>query len=321
VIRVAVTPRSMRDTSGPHHELLESADIEVRWTNKDRQLSEEEMIRLVRNCPGLIVGVDPVTEAVFSAGPLRAVVKYGSGMDNIDTHAAERMGVRVASTPAANARSVAELTIALLFALARHIVEHDRDVRAGSWSRRTGIEVVGKKLGVVGLGAVGKEVASLARAIGLDVVAHDPFVETADVQLVPFDDLLASCDAISLHVPLNDSTSGMIGLHELVSMKKGAFLINTARGGIVDEGALADALASGQLGGAALDAFGHEPPGPTRLLEYDNFLASPHAGAATVEAVQRTGTAAITELLRLLEPSQQQATRDGAPARRNSKEG
>jgi phosphoglycerate dehydrogenase-like enzyme len=319
VIRVAVTPRSMRDTAGPHLDLLESAEIEVRWTNKDRHLNEEEMVRLVRNCSGLIVGVDPVTQAVLSAGPLRAVVKYGSGMDNIDTDAADRMGVKVASTAAANARSVAELTIALLLALARHLVDHDRRVHAGSWSRLTAVELAGKKLGVVGLGAVGKEVALLARAIGLDVVAHDPFVEAADVQLVPLDDLLASCDAISLHVPLDDSTSRMIGPDQLRSMKKGAFLINTARGGIVDEDALADALESGHLGGAALDAFSREPPGRSRLLQYDNFIASPHAGATTAEAVHRTGRAAITELLRLLESSQQ-APRGGVPSHRYSKE-
>jgi phosphoglycerate dehydrogenase-like enzyme len=295
---VAITPRSFRQTPGEHHDLLAESPLDVRFAHKDLPLDEAELIELVRGCEGLIVGVDPVTERVLEAGPLRVVVKYGSGTDNIDLGAVERLGVRVSSTPGANARSVAELTIALLFALARHVVAHDRAVRTGSWSRLGAIELEGKRLGVVGYGAVGRQVARLAACLGLQVVVHDPFVESDGVKLVGLDDLLASCDAVSLHVPLDDSTRGMIGAKALERMRNGALLVNTARGGLVDEDALADALSSGRLGGAALDAFAVEPPSGSRLLGLDNVVLSPHAGAATAEAAQRTALQAVRQLLR-----------------------
>jgi D-3-phosphoglycerate dehydrogenase / 2-oxoglutarate reductase len=295
---VAITPRSFRQTPGEHHDLLAESPLDVRFAHLDRPLDEAELMVLVRGCEGLIVGVDPVTERVLEAGPLRVVVKYGSGTDNIDIGAAERLGVRVSSTPGANARSVAELTIALLFALARHVVAHDRAVRAGSWSRLGAIELAGKRLGVVGYGAVGRDVARLAACLGMDVVAHDPFVESDEVKLVGLDDLLAWSDAVSLHVPLDDSTRGMIGAKALERMRSGALLVNTARGGLVDEDALADALSSGRLGGAALDAFAVEPPSGSRLLGLDNVVLSPHAGAATAEAAQRTALQAVRQLLR-----------------------
>jgi D-3-phosphoglycerate dehydrogenase / 2-oxoglutarate reductase len=295
---VAITPRSFRQTRGEHHDVLAESPLDVRFANQDRPLDEAELMELVRGCEGLIVGVDPVTERVLEAGPLRVVVKYGSGTDNIDLGAAERLGVKVSSTPGANARSVAELTIALLFALARHVVAHDRAVRTGSWSRLAAIELAGKRLGVVGYGAVGRDVARLAASLGMDVVAHDPFVKSDEVKLVGLDDLLASCDAVSLHVPLDDSTRGMIGAKALGRMRSGALLVNTARGGLVDEGALADALSSGRLGGAALDAFAVEPPSGSPLLGLDNVVLSPHAGAATAEAAQRTALQAVRQLLR-----------------------
>jgi D-3-phosphoglycerate dehydrogenase len=295
---VAITPRSFRQTPGEHHNLLAESPLDVRFADKDRPLDEAELMGLVRGCEGLIVGIDPVTERVLEAGPLRVVVKYGSGTDNIDLAAAERLGVKVSSTPGANARSVAELTIALLFALARHVVAHDRAVRAGSWSRLGAIELAGKRLGVVGYGAVGRDVARLAGCLGMVVVAHDPFVGSDEVKLVGLDDLLASSDAVSLHVPLDDSTRGMIGAKALERMRSGALLVNTARGGLVDEDALADALSSGRLGGAALDAFAVEPPSGSRLLGLDNVVLSPHAGAATAEAAQRTALQAVRQLLR-----------------------
>lgn len=295
---VAITPRSFRQTPGTHLDLLRASSLEVRFPDKDRPLDETELIELVEGCSGLIVGVDPVTERVLEAGPLRVVVKYGSGTDNIDLRSAERLGTKVSSTPGTNARSVAELTIALLFALARHLVAHDHAVRAGSWSRRGAIELAGKRLGVVGYGAVGREVARLAASLGMQVVAHDPFVADAEVELVDLDELLASCDAVSLHVPLDGSTRGMIGAEALERMRSGALLVNTARGGLVDEHALADALSSGRLGGAGLDVFADEPPSGSPLLRLENVVLSPHAGAATAESAQRTSVQAVRQLLR-----------------------
>jgi D-3-phosphoglycerate dehydrogenase / 2-oxoglutarate reductase len=294
---VAVTARSFRQVPGEHQELLRAAGVPVRFAEADRSLDEDELVELVRGCWGLILGVDHVTAAVLDAGPLQVVVRFGSGTDNVDLEAARRRGVRVAATPGANARSVAELAIGLLLALARHLVLHDREVRSGSWSRHTGIELPGRRLGVVGYGAVGHQVAAIARALGMDVVATDPFVREADVLLVDLDTLLATSDAVTLHAPLADDTRGMIGAAELGRMRPQSLLINTSRGGLVDEQALAQALAAGRLGGAAFDTFEREPSEASPLLTLDNFIASPHAGAATVEAARRTGVAAVRELL------------------------
>jgi D-3-phosphoglycerate dehydrogenase / 2-oxoglutarate reductase len=294
---VAVTARSFRQVPGEHQELLRAAGLPVRFAEADRPLDEEELVELVRGCWGLIVGVDPVTAAVLDAGPLRVVVRFGSGTDSIDLAAARSRGVKISSTPGANARSVAELTIGLLLALARHLVLHDRQVRSGSWSRHTGIELAGRRLGVVGYGAVGRQVAGLAGALGMEVVATDPAVRDADVPLVDLETLLASSDAVTLHVPLTDDTQGMLGAAQLDRMRPQALLVNASRSGLVDEQALAQALAAGRLGGAAFDTFEREPPEASPLLALDNFIASPHAGAATVEAATRAGVAAVRELL------------------------
>lgn len=305
---VAITPRSFRQTPGEHHERLAASGLEVRYPAGELPLTEPEMVELVRGCTALIVGVDTVTEAVLLAGPLRVVVKFGSGVDNIDLAAAERLGVTVRATPGTNARSVAELTIALLLALARDVPRHDRAMRAGAWFRRIGIELAGRRLGLVGYGAVGREVCRLARALGMEVVVHDPFVADADVEELELDELLATCDAVSLHLPLTPETAGLIGARELALMRPGALLVNTARGAIVDEEALAEALRSGRLGGAASDVFAHEPPTASPLLELETFVASPHVGAATLEAVRRTALAALDELFAALSDLQPSET-------------
>jgi D-3-phosphoglycerate dehydrogenase len=298
VTAVAITPRSFRQTPGPHLQRLRTSGLDVRYPTLDRPLVESEMIELVRGCRGLIVGVDPVSAAVLDAGPLRVVVKYGGGLDNVDLDAASARGVTVTATPTANARSVAELTIALLLALARHVVVHDRVVRAGSWSRRVGIELDGKQLGLVGYGAIGRTVGHLARGLGMTVVAHDPAVADADVELLALDELLESSHAVSLHLPLDERTRGLIGARELALMRRDALLVNTSRGGLVDEVALAEVLRSGRLQGAAFDVFAEEPvPPESPLLALDSFVASPHAGAATGDAARRASLQAVDLLL------------------------
>lgn len=300
-MRVAISPRSFRNTTGRHLDLLSQSPLEPRYPTQDRHLSEAEMVELVDGCQALIVGVDPVTDAVLAAGPLRAVVKYGSGLDNIDLGAAERRGVEVASTPGTNARAVAELTIGLMLALARHITFHDRSAREGSWQRRTGVELSGRRLGIVGYGEVGRRVASIARSLGMEVVAHDPYVAEAEIRLVGLERLLETSHVVSLHAPLTETTHHLIDVRALERMRPGALLVNTARGGLVDEEALTRALASGRLGGAAVDDVVGETIADPPLLGLDSFIASPHAGAASLEAVERTGVAAVEELLVLLD--------------------
>lgn len=299
MIRIAVTPRSFRNSPGAHHDLLKTEDVDARFPDNDKPMQAEEMVTFVEGCAGLIVGTDEVTDAVLTAGPLRAVVKFGSGLDNIDLDAARDRKVAVDSTPGANARSVAELAIGLMVALARGIPLHDRAVREGQWSRRTGMELEGKTLGLIGCGAIGSEVLRMARGLGMEVLVHDPYADTGALN-ISLDQLLPTSDIVSLHMPLTDETAGMINADRLRAMKRGALLINTARGGVVDEEALVAVLEDGYLGGAAFDSFASEPPGDSPLLRLDSFIASPHAGASTVEAAERAGVRAVRRLLELL---------------------
>jgi phosphoglycerate dehydrogenase-like enzyme len=301
--RVAITPRSFRSAPGTHHDRLREHGWEAVFPESDTVLTEAEMVRLVAGCDALIVGLDPVTASVLDAGPLRAVVKYGAGWDNIDLEAAQARTVAYGGTPGANARSVAELTLALLLALARHVTYHDRELKAGRHARRTGIELRGRVLGLVGYGAVGREVGRLGHAFGMRVVAHDPYVTELDpdVEPVSLAELLERADVVSLHVPLTDETRGIVDTGALRRMRPGALLINTARGGLVDEEALAAALTTSDgPAGAALDVFTEEHAAASPLLRMDNVIASPHAGAATVEAIERTALAAVDEVSRLL---------------------
>ncbi len=301
--RVAVTPRSFRATPGTHHDRLRAHGLDPVFPDGDAVLTEAKMVRLVAGCEALIVGLDPVTAAVLDAGPLRAVVKYGAGTDNIDLAAARERGVAFGSTPGANARSVAELTFALLLALARHVTYHDRELRAGRQTRRTGIELGGRVLGLVGYGAIGREVGRLGRAFGMRVVVCDPYLTEPDesVEPVSLDELLARADAVSLHVPLTGETRGMLDAGALRRMRPGALLVNTARAGLVDEEALA-ALLPTPVGpsGAALDVLADDRADRAPLLRLDNVIVSPHAGAATVDAIERTAVAAVDEVSRLL---------------------
>lgn len=297
---VAATPRSFRNTPGPHHERLARAGVTTRFPAVDRPLTEAEMVDLVAGCDALIVGVDPVTDAVLDAAPLRIIAKYGSGTDNIDLGAAQQRGIPVTTTGAANATSVAELAIGLLFVLARRIALHDRSVRGGSWSRVTGVELSGRCLGIIGVGAIGREVARRATCLGMTVVGHDAYAATGPVPLVSLDELLSQADAVTLHVPLSEGTRNLLDAAAIRRMRPGSLLVNTARGGLVDEDALAGALRDGHIAGAALDCFRREPPEGSPLLMFDTVVATPHIGAATTEAVLRMSLDAVEDVLRAL---------------------
>jgi phosphoserine phosphatase SerB len=222
------------------------------------------------------------------AGRLRVVGRAGIGVDNIDINAATARGVAVVNAPNGNVRAAAEHTIALIFALSRNIPQAHNLLREGVWGKNhfMGSEIAGKTLGIVGYGKVGTHVARLASALGMDVIACDPFVEEGDVPLVPLDDLLRRSDYVSLHVPLTALTANMIGERELHMMKRTAFLVNCARGRVVDEDALYEACRSGLIAGAALDVFAREPLTASPLLGLNNVIVTPHLGGTTHEATR-----------------------------------
>jgi D-3-phosphoglycerate dehydrogenase len=239
-----------------------------------------------------------VTAELLEAAPrLRAVGRAGVGVDNIDVNAATLRGVLVMNTPGGNAVSVAEHTLALLLALARAIPQLNASVHAGRWEKpgAAGVEIRGKTLGLVGLGRVGTEVARRARALEMRVVACDPYISEhvareLDVELVAMDDLLRRADYISLHTALGPATEKLIGAAALAKMKRGTRLINTARGELVDEAALAEALRTGHLAGAAVDVFAAEPPRNSPLVGLPNVIATPHVAGSTEEAQEEVGT-------------------------------
>ncbi len=238
-----------------------------------------------------------VTAEVLKAGTkLRVVGRAGTGVDNIDVDAASDRGILVVNAPASNSVAVAELTIGYILAMARHMLPSNASLAAGKWERTAfmGFEVRGKTLGLVGLGRIGAEVARRARGLEMHVIASDPVVSIdraaqLGVTLVTLDELLSTSDFISIHVPLTDSTRHFIGSERLAMMKAGAYLINAARGGIVDEEALMDVLESGKLAGVALDVFEREPPKDSPLLRHPRVLSTPHLGASTLEAQAMAG--------------------------------
>lgn len=244
-------------------------------------------------------------EALAGAARLRVIGRAGVGVDTIDVQAATERGIAVVNAPAGNTVSAAELAFALLLSLARRVPAADHSMKRGEWnrSRFTGTELSGKTLGLVGVGRIGGEVALRARAFGMRVVAYDPYLSPErarelGVELLPLDRLLPEAHALSLHVPLTDATAGMIGAAELARLPAGALLVNAARGGVVDEDALADALRSGHLGGAALDVFADEPlPADHPLRALEQAVLTPHLGASTREA-QRNVAAEIAEAVR-----------------------
>ena len=262
-------------------------------------LSSENLAAAVREHHGLVVrSATKVTADVLAKpGRLKVIGRAGTGVDNIDLEAATRAGVVVLNTPGGNSLAAAELTISMLMALARHIPQANAALRAGRWERKEfmGIEVAGKVLGVMGLGRIGREVARRGVALDMEVTGYDPYVSSeamADMGVCSgtMEEVLAAADFVSLHLPLTDETHQLMNADRFAAMKRGARLINCARGGLVDEEALLAALESGHLSGAALDVFASEPPSDRRLVEHARVVSTPHLGASTVEAQERVGS-------------------------------
>ena len=261
-------------------------------------ISREELLQIIPDYEALVVrsGTKVDAELLTAGRKLRVVGRAGTGVDNIDVETATLQGIVVVNAPASNSVAVAELAIGLILALARHIPQSHQHVAGGGWSRAKfmGREVRGKTLGLVGFGRIGAEVARRARALEMDVVAYDPVVSVErasqlGVALASIDDVLRQSDFVSLHVPLVESTKHLINAQRLRLMKPGAYIINAARGGVIDESALAEAIAAGRLAGAAIDAYEQEPPVQSPLLGDPRIITIPHLGASTVEAQAMTG--------------------------------
>ncbi|MDR4505635.1 MAG: phosphoglycerate dehydrogenase [Candidatus Scalindua sp.] len=271
--------------------ILENSGIQTTIKNN---LTPEELCEEIGEYDGLIIrsSTKVTSEVLERATKLRAICRAGVGIDNVDVPAATKRGIIVMNTPGGNTTSTAEHTITMLLSLSRNIPQACKSVREGEWERKKfiGIQVSGKILGIVGLGRIGKEVAKRAAALEMKVIGYDPFIPIGPAsklnlqQVKDLDELIGQSDYISLHIPLRKDTKNIISAREFELMKHGVRIINCARGGILSEDALFDALQSGKVAGAALDVFEQEPPGKNRLLKLENVLPTPHLGALTEEA-------------------------------------
>jgi D-3-phosphoglycerate dehydrogenase / 2-oxoglutarate reductase len=261
---------------------------------KKTGLAPDELQKALADCEGLVVRSETKVKAdlMDSAAKLRVIGRAGVGVDNIDVAAATARGIVVMNAPDGNTITTAEHTIALLVALARNVPQADISLKAGKWERKKfiGAELQGKTLGIVGLGRIGRAVATRARAFGMKIVAHDPFIapeqaRELEIESTALDDVFARADFLTVHTPINSETRGLVGAQAIGKMKKGARIINCARGGLVDEQALYEAIKSGKIAGAALDVFEKEPPAADNpLLALEEVIVTPHLGASTTEA-------------------------------------
>ena len=290
---------------GRHTELLRESGCNVMTSMSDRPLTAREMVPLVADVDAIIAGGERIDASVIAAAPrLKIVSRHGVGYDQVDLDAATRAGVVVTTTPGSNHVAVAELALGLMIGVAREIPRMRESLARGEWIRKPGVELAGKTLGIVGLGRIGKAVTLRARAFDMRVVAHDiapdeAFARQHGVEWMPLESVLAAADFFSLHIPWVPGTPPMIGERALALMKPSAYLINTARGPLIDEDALLRALSEGRIAGAGLDVFATEPPGANPLLALPNVIATPHMGS-TREAGFRSALLATQNVLQVL---------------------
>lgn len=305
--KILITPRSYGKADPTLFDRLKSAGYELVMNDSGGILTKEQMMEKIASCTGVILGVDPMDADVIAAAPgLRAISKYGVGVDNIDLAAAKARGVQVSKTVGANADAVADYAFALMLALARRVIPIDRKCRQGDWGKITTSDVSGKTLGLFGLGAIGKGVARRAQGFAMKVLAYDVYWDDAyasqnNIEKVAPERIFKEADFISLHLPLTPETRNMVGQAQIAMMKPSAFLINTARGGLIDESALLLALQEGRIAGAGMDAFAQEPPEDKAWFALDNVVLGSHCAASTLGATESMGQMATDNLLRDLQ--------------------
>jgi D-3-phosphoglycerate dehydrogenase len=288
-------------------ELLRAAGIEVDVNPKGKQYTESELLALIEPYDAIIVGADPITRAVIQKGKnLKIIAKNGTGYDNIDIRAATDQNIFVTFVPGAGEQTVADSTLALMLALARNIVKGDAAMRRGEWPRLMGMDICNKKLGIIGLGRIGKNVAARAKGFNMSVYAYDPYPDRVycdenGVLLVDLDTLFRECDIITVHAPLNEETHHLVNAKYLAMMKPTALLINASRGGLVDEAALYQVLKEKKIAGAGIDVFSKEPPDPDfPLLGLDNVVLTPHTAGYSEDTLLGIGMMAAESVIAAL---------------------
>jgi len=290
--------------------LRDAEDIEV---DLRAGISPDELKKIVGDYHAMVIrSRTKLTADIIERGAkLKVIGRAGVGLDNVDVAEAKRRGIIVMNSPEGNIVSTCELTMAMILALSRRVTEASASTKAGEWDRERfrGMELHGKMLGIVGLGRIGAEVAARAAAFGMKIIACDPFcpperAAALGARLVALDELLRTADVITLHVPLTSETRGLIGRAEFELMKKGVKLVNCARGGIVDEAALCDAIRAGVVSGCALDVYEKEPPVGSPLLALDEVIATPHMGAVTPEAKEKVAADIATKVVAALRREQ-----------------
>ncbi len=304
--KVLISPRSLTRDGHPSLDLLREAGYEVVFCTPGKQPTEEELIRLLPGCVGFLAGVEKITaKALDAAKGLKVISRNGSGIDNIDLEAAERLGITICKTEGANAKGVAELTVGLMFALVRLIPLHDRTMKSERWERKKGIELEGCTLGLLGCGQIGKEVALRALGVGMKVAA---FRRHPDLSFAPsdsfswgsFDEVIEKSDMISLHRPASPSGKPVIDEGAILKMKKGVYLINTSRASLLEDASVLKALDDGHIAGFATDVYDKEPPDDYSLVHHERVIATPHLGGYTDESVDRATTAAVENIINTL---------------------
>ena len=318
--RILLITTSFQDTPGPHHDLLENSGFEI--LRERGPLPEARMLELVGEIDGMICGDDAITASVIDKAlpRLKVISKYGIGLDKIDVEYTEKVGLPLTFCPGVNHTTVAEHTFGLMLGLFRSLVEEVNHTRAGEWKRLTGHEIMGKTIGIVGLGRIGREVAIRAKAFGMPVVGYDiywpaEFAEEYSVaRLNSIAEVFSSADILSLHTNLTQETHSMVNENSLATMKDGVVILNCARGELVDSHAMATALNSGKVGGYGTDVLEVEPPPPDHvLLSAKNCIVTPHIGSRTHESVQRQAGMATRNLLNFFAGKPAEAQANKAP--------
>ena len=304
--RIVVTSQAALQTADVFEDFRHTSQHEVVVAIPEKR-TEEVMIQLLENADAVIAGSDPLSRSVLENCPrLKVISRPGVGYDAIDIKAARELGVRVATTPGTNERAVADHAFALILGLARALLRLDRETRQGSWKRPVSADVGRKVLGIIGLGAIGRQVALRGRGFDMQVLAHEiypnlEFVKQHGVELTTLEDLLQRADFVSLHTPSTPDTYHLMNEERLRLMKPTAYLVNTARGPLIDEKALLKALKEGWIAGAGLDVFEKEPPGASPFFDLDNVLVSPHIAGITDDACHAMAEMAIENVVRVLD--------------------